>query len=1001
MASSGSNMPTDDLMEMARSQLLSLTNHIQYQQSQISPQTNTDCTRYPNPINNSLLNPENSSNNIDSAFPNESDRISLEALKWAKGLDNLLRDEEGVRSFTRYLRQEGISDYSLMFVFACRGLKKRNNSIPSGAILLQNSSINNHNESCNENNCENNPVTTVATNSSGNQSELNLLRRRVKAIYRSFLRSSAPGIDKDLLPITSDCRKHIRDKINRHFYVSNNGDHNQPPINPQNNLSRSYSPIIADDVFDEALDQVESHIARTSYLAFLKSDHYLSKLRGEEENSENSQHHHQYQFQSIGDFATANQNQLSSICSDHKITDTSCCANYQLPTLHEDSELDLPPTFFKSHPQNTESSTKHQTISNRGYSIANPNENFISTRSKTHYNPSYSTNVVPSAYMPDSGSDFLSTSETSGSEISFARLNRNTNTTNNKKNCESLENESRKNNSCINHDDYRSNSNKSGIPKPSSNLKNKCCDFKNESIEHHTNCNNLQTSNSKHTHSHKASTGSANFSDRAIKEMALKNSLDPDPLTFIPKMTQPANTMPPSDPKVFAALLTSKLNFLIKDSEKTCKLERSLKRLQLCPSTEVHTIGTVPAEFCRIAEDPNNKTDETSQSILDDHVSRVWKDDNSPPLSHKAINNKIKNWLSHTHQYTSNDTDIPINNQYLSPLINANASTNATNNALNIANVKSCAQNASQQVNIMSTPQQNRPVVYNLQKSILLNTSYNNAPLQNSLNSSLNSGNLNKSNNLISRLNNNNFLKRSSSTSSGISSLMGGNNSACSFNYPLPGKISSRNNNQSVTNTNNDKSHIYSEGDGSDFAMPLNAYHNRNSYLLKMNSSDMCHNPNTMTDSNGSNNNIANSKNYILRNDHNLSDCYYESSSAFASEMEEENSVVAYNNNQKISNSNQNLINNYDNLKETNSKKTVIGYYFCNEPVPYRTKISGADVTLKQFKALLSKKGNYRYYFKKSSDEFHTGVINEEISDEEQILPLWEGKIFAKVESLE
>ncbi|XP_014668640.1 PREDICTED: axin-1-like [Priapulus caudatus] len=80
---------------------------------------------------------------------------------------------------------------------------------------------------------------------------------------------------------------------------------------------------------------------------------------------------------------------------------------------------------------------------------------------------------------------------------------------------------------------------------------------------------------------------------------------------------------------------------------------------------------------------------------------------------------------------------------------------------------------------------------------------------------------------------------------------------------------------------------------------------------------------------------------------------------------------------------------------------TVIGYYFCGDPVPYRTKLAGKRVTLKQFKGLITKKGTYKYFFKKASDEFGTGVVNEEITDDNDILPLWEGKIFAKVESIE
>jgi len=39
---------------------------------------------------------------------------------------------------------------------------------------------------------------------------------------------------------------------------------------------------------------------------------------------------------------------------------------------------------------------------------------------------------------------------------------------------------------------------------------------------------------------------------------------------------------------------------------------------------------------------------------------------------------------------------------------------------------------------------------------------------------------------------------------------------------------------------------------------------------------------------------------------------------------------------------------------------TVVGYFFCDDPIPYRTTTPGNWVTLAQFKRLLSKRGNFR-----------------------------------------
>nr|AMY99570.1 axin [Terebratalia transversa] len=83
----------------------------------------------------------------------------------------------------------------------------------------------------------------------------------------------------------------------------------------------------------------------------------------------------------------------------------------------------------------------------------------------------------------------------------------------------------------------------------------------------------------------------------------------------------------------------------------------------------------------------------------------------------------------------------------------------------------------------------------------------------------------------------------------------------------------------------------------------------------------------------------------------------------------------------------------------TTQEMTVVGYFFCGEPVPYRTKIQGRKITLGQFKQILTKKGNYKYFFKKTSNEFGmSGEVFEEILNENEELPLWEGKIVGKVE---
>ncbi|XP_047428699.1 axin-1 isoform X2 [Mugil cephalus] len=87
--------------------------------------------------------------------------------------------------------------------------------------------------------------------------------------------------------------------------------------------------------------------------------------------------------------------------------------------------------------------------------------------------------------------------------------------------------------------------------------------------------------------------------------------------------------------------------------------------------------------------------------------------------------------------------------------------------------------------------------------------------------------------------------------------------------------------------------------------------------------------------------------------------------------------------------------------KKQPCENITVAYYFCEELIPYRTSIRGRVVTLGQFKELLTKKGNYRYYFKKVSDEFDCGVVFEEVREDDAILPIFEEKIIGKVEKVD
>ncbi|XP_057572814.1 axin-2 isoform X1 [Hippopotamus amphibius kiboko] len=79
----------------------------------------------------------------------------------------------------------------------------------------------------------------------------------------------------------------------------------------------------------------------------------------------------------------------------------------------------------------------------------------------------------------------------------------------------------------------------------------------------------------------------------------------------------------------------------------------------------------------------------------------------------------------------------------------------------------------------------------------------------------------------------------------------------------------------------------------------------------------------------------------------------------------------------------------------------VVTYFFCGEEIPYRRMLKAQSLTLGHFKEQLSKKGNYRYYFKTASDEFACGAVFEEVWDDEAVLPTYEGRILGKVERVD
>lgn len=88
--------------------------------------------------------------------------------------------------------------------------------------------------------------------------------------------------------------------------------------------------------------------------------------------------------------------------------------------------------------------------------------------------------------------------------------------------------------------------------------------------------------------------------------------------------------------------------------------------------------------------------------------------------------------------------------------------------------------------------------------------------------------------------------------------------------------------------------------------------------------------------------------------------------------------------------------------KDRDRNEIVVTYFLWGEPIPYRTTLPGRCVTLGQFKTLLPpRKGSYRFYFKRSTEDGDCEVVYEEVKDDSVVLPTFDGKVVGKVERVD
>ncbi|XP_063618817.1 axin [Cydia splendana] len=80
---------------------------------------------------------------------------------------------------------------------------------------------------------------------------------------------------------------------------------------------------------------------------------------------------------------------------------------------------------------------------------------------------------------------------------------------------------------------------------------------------------------------------------------------------------------------------------------------------------------------------------------------------------------------------------------------------------------------------------------------------------------------------------------------------------------------------------------------------------------------------------------------------------------------------------------------------------TVVVVSFLDEAVPYRFKVPQVPLTLRTFKDFLPRRGNYRYFFKTECADLDNTVIQEEVSNDADTLPMFDGKVMARVKPVE
>ena len=86
-------------------------------------------------------------------------------------------------------------------------------------------------------------------------------------------------------------------------------------------------------------------------------------------------------------------------------------------------------------------------------------------------------------------------------------------------------------------------------------------------------------------------------------------------------------------------------------------------------------------------------------------------------------------------------------------------------------------------------------------------------------------------------------------------------------------------------------------------------------------------------------------------------------------------------------------------VNDSKKVKTTVAYYLPGEETAYLSTHNGTNLTLAQFKHLITKKGQFRYFFKTKSDLLGDEcVVFQEANDDNSLVPMYNNKVIAKIE---